>query len=474
MAALGLVMAALLVVLVNESAWRPQRKALPSPTAPRRTPRPLRGVQHTTGTDTKAPFPDPASVGASVRAHAQSAPPAASTRGPLTPARSHTRHTPPPLPPLTHVPSTRQPTPSTLPATRPQPPQTTPHAALADPSLVLGHPQGKPKQLAALAELFPLGSRCNPFTPTPPPVAAEVAARHGVIKLDCHGQWGNRLGEYVAARAAAESLNFGLEICDILKEELLSKGSIFPDVGDVPFDHTLLERLPWVQYKGHTYPWRELLADPTPRVLHFDGYPFRDYTVFRKHRTDIRERWLRIAPDCIVGWHQQRPGPRDIVVHVRAYHGCGPESADVAYVPTAQFVDPPWEYYARILDRYRAPGGGGWDTLWMTCMCGMNHNMTQALARVYGARLAPGAAHHADTSDWLFMRDAPRLIMSQSTFAWWAAWLGDATEVHYPLVGDWWGKNPRHALFPEESRFIFHDLIAGRWFLQRDEIGPPG
>lgn len=50
-----------------------------------------------------------------------------------------------------------------------------------------------------------------------------------------------------------------------------------------------------------------------------------------------------------------------------------------------------------------------------------------------GARLAPTAERFADTADWLFMIQARRLIMSQSTFAWWAAFLGNATEVHYPV-----------------------------------------
>ena len=302
---------------------------------------------------------------------------------------------------------------------------------------------------------------------------AEVRARRGVVYLDCHGQWGNRLGEYIAARVAAEALHFGLRTCDILKEELTSKGSLFPNVIDLPFEERLLDALPWVSYKGHTYPWEELLADPTPRVLHFDGYPFRDYDIFRQYREKIRNDWLRPSPDCIVDWHRQRPGPNDIVLHVRAYHGCGLDSSVVPFLPDSQFVDPPWDYYARILDRYKATGQG-WDTLWLTCMCGLNHNMTQALAQAYGAKLAPAAEHHADMSDWLFMRDAPRLIMSQSTYAWWAAWLGNAREVHYPLVGDWWGKNPRHALFPEEDRYVFHDLLHDRFFLSRDEIGIPG
>lgn len=33
-----------------------------------------------------------------------------------------------------------------------------------------------------------------------------------------------------------------------------------------------------------------------------------------------------------------------------------------------------------------------------------------------------------------FLSRAPRLVMAHSTFSWWVAFLGNATEVHFPLT----------------------------------------
>ena len=54
----------------------------------------------------------------------------------------------------------------------------------------------------------------------------------------------------------------------------------------------------------------------------------------------------------------------------------------------------------------------------------------------------------------------------------WAAFLGTATEVHYPLVGEWWGPRPRHRWWPDEPRFVFHDLQDHKYFLDHDSITP--
>ena len=55
---------------------------------------------------------------------------------------------------------------------------------------------------------------------------------------------------------------------------------------------------------------------------------------------------------------------------------------------------------------------------------------------------------------------AKRIVMAQSTFSWWAAFLGTATEIHYPLVGEWWGARPRHRWWPDE---VFLTWALGRW-----------
>ena len=64
--------------------------------------------------------------------------------------------------------------------------------------------------------------------------------------------------------------------------------------------------------------------------------------------------------------------------------------------------------------------------------------------------------HHFRT-----LHGARRLIITPSTFGWWAAWLGDASEVHFPREMGFWKsehgfalavREPRYRLYGEEGR----------------------
>ena len=313
-------------------------------------------------------------------------------------------------------------------------------------------------------------NRCNPFAEKPRDAPEMIAARHGVVELTCVGRWGNRLGEYILARIIAEGLNFGLRTCPELADQLAKEGHILPNAVGLDYNQTAMAALPREVYKGHRYPVHDMLRDATPRRIALGGYPFEDYTPFREYRWHIRERWFAVNTSCIDEFHVNRPGPHDVVVHVRAYKGCG---ANAVGKVSEQFVDLTVEYYSRILDTMREQEV--WDTLWVACHCAANHPTVAALAARYGARVAPMMDYWHEMGDWLFLRAATRLVMSQSTFSWWAAYLGDAREVHYPLVGDWWaGKQPRHQLWPDDdARYVFHDVINGRYFLRYEDLGPP-
>lgn len=59
-----------------------------------------------------------------------------------------------------------------------------------------------------------------------------------------------------------------------------------------------------------------------------------------------------------------------------------------------------------------------------------------------------------------FLARAPRLVMAHSTFSWWVAFLGVATEVHFPLTEQNRGvTGPSIAV--DEKRYVYRD-DAGR------------
>lgn len=311
--------------------------------------------------------------------------------------------------------------------------------------------------------------------PAPPSTAEERAARRGLVVFHCRGRFGNYLGEYVIARLLAEHLNFGLQVCDKFLHFLFHKGNVFPNLTPLAFDPERMAGLPEVKYKTHGYPLARIFNDSTPRIIHLAGYPFLDVAPFRIHKADIVQRHLKIDLSCL-RWEQPVPRPRDVVVHIRAYHGCS-DAEQPVFDPRGHFVDLPYEHFQRILDRMRAPkaegGGGGWDRLWIVSPCGTDHDVGARLRDDYGAQALPPPPHVAMMQDFLFMTQAKRIIMSQSTFAWWAAYLSAADEIHYPLVGEWWGNLPRHMLYPDEPRYVFHDLYSSRFFLKYPDIGTP-
>ena len=217
-----------------------------------------------------------------------------------------------------------------------------------------------------------------------------------------------------------------------------------------------------LQPNQHSYHLQELIKNNTPRVLHMWGYPFDDMWLFGKYRERIRE-VFKLDVGCIY-WNQTYPEPEDVVVHIRGYsmEDCKEQrtpsrmatliSAESLigknmsigdkpnFNPKESFVDPPFEYYRAILEKMKAEQGG-WRKLWLASRCGLNDPVAARIAKEFGAVLTPPAEVHGDIADFLFMSVSKRLIMSQSTFAWWAAFLGGGErEVHYPLVGEWWGK----------------------------------
>ena len=50
--------------------------------------------------------------------------------------------------------------------------------------------------------------------------------------------------------------------------------------------------------------------------------------------------------------------------------------------------------------------------------------------------------------DFEFIRRASKVVLSMSTFSWWAAWLSDATRIYFPEIGLF------HPTLPKEGRYL--------------------
>lgn len=54
-----------------------------------------------------------------------------------------------------------------------------------------------------------------------------------------------------------------------------------------------------------------------------------------------------------------------------------------------------------------------------------------------------------------FLARAPRLVMAHSTFSWWTAFLGNATEIHYPLQQR--GVTTPQVMVDDEPRYVYRN-----------------
>ena len=70
----------------------------------------------------------------------------------------------------------------------------------------------------------------------------------------------------------------------------------------------------------------------------------------------------------------------------------------------------------------------------------------------------------------MYLARATRLVVTESTYSWWAAYVGAATEIHAPGVG----------IVPVpagDPRYVFHDIASrrywGRWDPAAREIRYP-
>lgn len=56
-----------------------------------------------------------------------------------------------------------------------------------------------------------------------------------------------------------------------------------------------------------------------------------------------------------------------------------------------------------------------------------------------------------------FLSRARRLVMAHSTFSWWVAFLGNATEVHFPLTQHGRGVTGPNIVVTGDPRYVYRD-----------------
>ncbi len=224
-----------------------------------------------------------------------------------------------------------------------------------------------------------------------------------MIEVIYDGNLGNNLFQYSFGRILAEKLGYRLQakpIPGFLKTYDLVDGEVISD--DKPIllrgqkpDLSFLDRL-----------------DIKRRIL-LTGY-FQRAEYYEPHSKQIRE-WLKLE-DTIAA----DIAPNDVVIGMRRGND---------YIPEHGL---PRSYYNAALESMH------FEKVYL-CTNEPNDPFVQYYVKRYGAVVrAPGAL-----DNMMFLKKFNKMIISNSTFLWWAAFLSDAEEIVFPRPSNgFWSNDP--------------------------------
>jgi hypothetical protein len=237
------------------------------------------------------------------------------------------------------------------------------------------------------------------------------------------GLLGNNLFQYAVARLIAEQHGLALECTnDPLRTPRASRSPAtlaaladrFPnapltlDGRDVPAPVIAYEMDANNPWNGQTFPFAAVLADPTLRQIRLRGY-FQRFEYMADAQERVRQ-WFRLTPSGTT----LVPGPDDVLVNIRR---------DLDYAFRGWVL--PLSYYTTALASLSRVGRV------YVCGTGIDDDIRAGLAPYDPTYMAGMPIEHFET--FLAFR---RLVLSNSTFAWWGAFLSHAVEIYAPRSGD--------------------------------------
>lgn len=218
------------------------------------------------------------------------------------------------------------------------------------------------------------------------------------------GRLGNNLFQYCLGRIMATELGF-----DLIAEPIEG----FPNAisWKQSRDSYLFRKR--VLLKGHRLNLAAILADRRRRRIALKGF-FQRYEYYRPYKELIRADWL--GPEI-----PPRFPDDELTISIRA--------GDIWQQQTQRWIHPdyvalPFSFYERILER------GNWNKVHVISE-DRDDPMAQKIATRYEAEVYSGSV----LSDFTLLRSSSNIVLSVSTFSWWAAWLSNARRVFVPRVG---------------------------------------
>ncbi len=253
-----------------------------------------------------------------------------------------------------------------------------------------------------------------------------LSAGRPVVAINLPALLGNRLWGFCVAKIIATELNYDLHCKPIYG---------FPNT------YSYQESYPSNNYGWETNTHDQeidmngIIQNKSDRNIRLKGY-FQRYSYIEKYADIIRNDWLKIDPALL-----HKIDPDDIVVHIRFHAGQVPMK---------------FEYYQQALSMTY------YKQLYI-CTEQPHHpflkNFEPYNPIIVSTRDFDSYFHHIswdettkmNVDDFGFMASFNKIIISYSTYAWWAAFLSNATEIYAP----WSSTGNTHYGKVNESRYTY-------------------
>eukprot|EP00435_Cladocopium_sp_Y103_P065323 s1590_g27.t1 len=158
------------------------------------------------------------------------------------------------------------------------------------------------------------------------------------------------------------------------------------------------------------------------------------------------------------------PGDKDLVVYYRSYAGF--RIFDTQGWGATFLHSPPFSFFDFAWQQHQKTVGSG--KLWVvSAPDAYEHPTVLRLCSELGAeivRSSSEAGKDAWLADWVWLREATYLVISASTFSWWAAYLSDAKRIYFPLF-------PTISALPwcdlvvlGDTRYLYYDFFTNASF----------
>lgn len=256
-----------------------------------------------------------------------------------------------------------------------------------------------------------------------------------MIIINYKGRLGNNIYQYCFGRILAKKLNTGL-ICESLpfKNTIGFEGNTFQNT---------------VNLTGHQVNIDSLDSNVNYNLI---GY-YQRYEYYKDHKEEIKE-WLKINENY------RKPDENDLVVHVRGgdlYRWKRTDEVHSQHIPVSV------KQYLSVINSIK------FDKIFYVTEF-IDDEITQKLNQIVPGEIISQSV----IEDFYFISKAKKIVMSPCSMAWWASWISDASEIHFPLIGFWHTKSERTDMNPivtNEERYIFHDFgVNDNWRGTKEEL----